>query len=145
MHRDTETHGVKLHTDSNWHKHMEQSSCTIFSAQSFGFVVNYFWGLMSNWNVYSLKTTTTRVQYIETVVRHVFISSVSSGWLYRFWLVKQAVHHGVVGAQWGSSHLSLEVSGPATRVPRKTTVGVSSSTLLTNGKKNGQTSRAVCT
>lgn len=43
--------------------------------------------------------------------------------------VKPTVHHWVIGAQGGSRHLSLELGGPGTRIPRKTPVGVASPAL----------------
>lgn len=41
----------------------------------------------------------------------------------------------MVGAEGRAGHLPLELSGPATRVARKTPIGVASSTLQRDGKR----------
>lgn len=51
---------------------------------------------------------------------------------YLFLSVEPSVHHWVVGTEGRASHLSLELSGPATCITRKTPVGVGSSTLQRN-------------
>lgn len=59
---------------------------------------------------------------------------VSSPAPYLFLSVKPSVHHGMVGAKGRSSHLSLELSGPATCITGKTPIGMASSTLQSNTK-----------
>lgn len=49
--------------------------------------------------------------------------------------VKPAIHHWMVGTERWSRGLPLELSGPATRIPRQAPVSVTSSALHRTGKR----------
>lgn len=54
---------------------------------------------------------------------------------YLFLSVKPAVHHWMVGTEWWSCGLPLELSGPATRIPRQAPVSVTSPALHRTSKR----------